>query len=202
MNKTKEKILQAAINLLETGNYQTMTSANIAAKAGISEGSIYRYFKGKKEIFASVLKFYEAKIPIYLFDSINNENSLEMNFKLLTTNFFKMFKENKFFYNVIYKGFSEVQEPEIKTILQHLLQTNLDEIVSIFEFEQDKGYYKFDDDTIQFFSMAIWGVAETLIKQYVVGSRKIITQKSINKLLNPFLKLIQNYKISEDKKND
>ena len=202
MNKTKEKILKAAINLLETGNYQTMTSANIAAKADISQGSIYRYFKGKKDIFASALKFYETKIPIYLFDSINNENSLEMNFKLLTTNFFKMFKENKLFYNVIYKGFSEVQDPEIKVILQRLLETNLSKITSLFEFEEHKGCYKFDKDTIQFFSMAIWGVAETLIKQYVVGSRKIITQKSIDKLLNPFLKLIQNYKISEDKKND
>ena len=202
MNKTKEKILQAAIDLLKTGNYQTMTSANMAAKADISEGSIYRYFKNKKDIFTSVLQFYETKIPIYLFKNINRENSLEINFKLLTTNFFKMFKENKSFYSVMYKGFSEVQDPEIKAILQRLLETNLSKITSLFEFEEHKGYYKFDKDTIQFFSMAIWGVAETLIKQYVVGSKKIITQQSIDKLLNPFLKLIQNYKISEDKKND
>ena len=64
-----ELIINSAIELLQTENYQNMKTATIAKGAGIAEGTIYRYFKNKKEIFEEVID-----ITSDFRDSITNGN--------------------------------------------------------------------------------------------------------------------------------
>ena len=72
---TKEKILEAALNLFcETGYYKTTTN-EIAKVAGISIGSLYSYFKDKDAIFLEILDRYNE-----LFNQAFNESAGDMNF--------------------------------------------------------------------------------------------------------------------------
>lgn len=51
----KNKIIEAALTLFnEKGYYQTVTT-DIAARAGVSVGILYRYFKDKKDILLAIL---------------------------------------------------------------------------------------------------------------------------------------------------
>ena len=52
----KKKILKALRNLLEERNFASITIAEIARTAGVTEGLIYKYFKDKRDILHQVLE--------------------------------------------------------------------------------------------------------------------------------------------------
>jgi AcrR family transcriptional regulator len=49
-----ERILDAAVRVLTSAGYGQMSTNRVAAEAGVSVGSLYRYFADKDEIFAEL----------------------------------------------------------------------------------------------------------------------------------------------------
>ena len=54
-DEIKEKIDAAALAVFAVRGYREAKITEIAARAGVSVGNIYRYYKGKDEIFAAIL---------------------------------------------------------------------------------------------------------------------------------------------------
>ncbi|HSC58549.1 MAG TPA: TetR/AcrR family transcriptional regulator [Gemmatimonadales bacterium] len=52
--ETRARLVRAALELFTTLGYRATTTALVAARAGIAEGTIYRHFGGKEELFAEV----------------------------------------------------------------------------------------------------------------------------------------------------
>jgi TetR/AcrR family fatty acid metabolism transcriptional regulator len=61
----RDKIIEAAIEVLSKGNYETMKTASVAAKAGIAEGTIYRYFENKRDLFIEVIREIGKRLEVY-----------------------------------------------------------------------------------------------------------------------------------------
>jgi len=55
LQEKEEKILQAAIKLFSQKGFRGATSKEIALEAGVAEGTIFKYFKTKKDILNSIL---------------------------------------------------------------------------------------------------------------------------------------------------
>jgi len=53
----QEKILEAAIKAFSINGYHNSTVATIAREAGIADGTMYLYFKGKEELLISAFTF-------------------------------------------------------------------------------------------------------------------------------------------------
>jgi TetR/AcrR family transcriptional regulator, repressor of fatR-cypB operon len=47
---TRQKLLRAALELFTTIGFRATTTPEIAARAGVAEGTIYRHFSGKEEL--------------------------------------------------------------------------------------------------------------------------------------------------------
>ncbi len=47
---TRERLLQAALELYTTTGYSRTTTPMLATQAGVAEGTIYRHFKGKEQL--------------------------------------------------------------------------------------------------------------------------------------------------------
>lgn len=56
MESTQERIIAAARRLFGENGFRGTTTAEIARSAGVAEGSIYRYFKDKKELFVACVE--------------------------------------------------------------------------------------------------------------------------------------------------
>lgn len=54
-DETQEKIIQATMNLIMEKGYGGTTTKDIAKQAGINECTIFRKFKGKKDIVLSAM---------------------------------------------------------------------------------------------------------------------------------------------------
>jgi len=52
------KIVNALIQLLETKNFDSITTSEIAKTAGVTEALIYKYFKDKRDLLHEVLREY------------------------------------------------------------------------------------------------------------------------------------------------
>lgn len=53
--KTKDKIIDVARSMIAEVGFHATTTAQLAKKAGISEGTIYRHFQSKDEILVTIL---------------------------------------------------------------------------------------------------------------------------------------------------
>lgn len=51
----EEEILEAAVKIFSDKGYSAATTSEIAREAGVAEGTIFRYFKTKKEILTKVM---------------------------------------------------------------------------------------------------------------------------------------------------
>jgi AcrR family transcriptional regulator len=56
--KTKERILDEALNLFSERGYDSVSMRDIAAKVGIKAASIYNHFTSKKDILKEIYTFY------------------------------------------------------------------------------------------------------------------------------------------------
>ncbi|MFD2639554.1 TetR/AcrR family transcriptional regulator [Piscibacillus salipiscarius] len=54
-NKTKEKIIQTAMELFIRQGYHATSISAVANEAGISKGLLYNYYKGKEELIATMV---------------------------------------------------------------------------------------------------------------------------------------------------
>lgn len=75
----EEEILEAAVKIFSEKGYSAATTSEIAKEAGIAEGTIFRYFKTKKDIL--------NKVMIKLTEILGE--------KLITTRLAKIFEDNK-----------------------------------------------------------------------------------------------------------
>ncbi len=53
---TRERLLAAAVELLEEGGYAAATVAAVSARAGVATGALYRHFPSKADLFAEVVR--------------------------------------------------------------------------------------------------------------------------------------------------
>ncbi len=59
---TREKILEAAIDLFSRKGYEAVSMQDIASAVGIRKSSIYSHFKGKDEILQHILSFFMSEL--------------------------------------------------------------------------------------------------------------------------------------------
>lgn len=67
----KEKIVSAAYNLFLEKGYFNMTTADIAKAAGLSTGTVYAYFKDKKDILITCLSKTSGEIKQQIIKELN-----------------------------------------------------------------------------------------------------------------------------------
>ena len=64
--ETRTRILDAAVSILNHTSYQGMTTAALAEEAGIAEGTLFRYFSTKKDIFVGMLEHTIESIDVII----------------------------------------------------------------------------------------------------------------------------------------
>jgi AcrR family transcriptional regulator len=53
---TRERLLQAAQELIEEGGYAAASVAQVAERAGVASGTLYRHFESKEDLFVEVFR--------------------------------------------------------------------------------------------------------------------------------------------------
>ncbi len=59
---TKEKLMRAAVEIVAEDGFAAATTAAIAARAGVAEGTLYRHFAGKDELMIAAYRQLKSDI--------------------------------------------------------------------------------------------------------------------------------------------
>lgn len=73
----RKKVLLAAIHLFAQQGFSATTTAQIAKEAGVSEGTIYKYFSSKKKLLSQLLLPMMEEIRDHFFTTLNPNLPLE-----------------------------------------------------------------------------------------------------------------------------
>jgi AcrR family transcriptional regulator len=73
--ETKQKIINAAVELFETNGYNATRIEDIAEKTGMTRGAVYWHFKNKDDLFVSIFELFEKRLDRLLDESKEKTNS-------------------------------------------------------------------------------------------------------------------------------
>jgi AcrR family transcriptional regulator len=68
---SKQKILEAALELFAYDGYHTTSISKVARKANVSKGLIYNYFESKEELLKSMLDRLLQQVDVFLTTATN-----------------------------------------------------------------------------------------------------------------------------------
>jgi AcrR family transcriptional regulator len=193
-DSTKDKIIYSALQILEQTNYQSMTTAAIAKRAKIAEGTIYRYFNSKKDILLAMLDEVNDFFVETFFKGIDNSASLMENFNKIGLNFFEKKNELVSLYKVIFKVFSEISDDDVKKKFSNIYERILKKIENLFSsYENPKPLDSQNIDSIPLPLIGayfLWGAGELLWKMDIVTDGKVLNQKLIETMLGSIISLV------------
>jgi AcrR family transcriptional regulator len=111
----KQQILDAALAVFSEKGFAAATTAEIAQTAGIAEGTIYNYFKSKRELFVTVIR--ELIIAVPLLDLIEKipKADIDVTFRQILQNRFNLIKSEPASRIPSLMG-EIVRDPELKTL--------------------------------------------------------------------------------------
>lgn len=103
MVDTKERIIKAARDLFEINGYGATTTKEIAAKAGVSEVTLFRHFETKRNLFVQTVhsSLHPYKLEEYLEKDVQYD--LEKDMHAIAKNMMKAYQNNLPLMKMVFK---------------------------------------------------------------------------------------------------
>ncbi len=131
----KQQILTAAIACFGRQGYHLTTMDDIAAEAGLSKGSLYWYFKGKKELFISLFRGIMGQFGVAWEAIIADANSSATEKILTTLSLFRgEFKDFASFFGVMMEAWAQtLHDEDVVELLGEFYQPYIQMMTQIIE---------------------------------------------------------------------
>ncbi len=127
-----EQVEKACITLMVQKGYGGASVSEMAKRAGVSKGYLYRFYKNKEELVQSLLTRHIDLILDHINNSLQQNNSLKEVISFLIHYLFKLGEENpdniKFVYVLIHDynfQFELKQQEDIKKVIQRVYHIGL-----------------------------------------------------------------------------
>lgn len=132
----REAILQAARVLFATKGYEETTIADIAKEAGIAVGTVYLYFRNKREVYTNVA----LDIESLLTDAFRDPELLQLPFRQLPKALVDtVFEVSRKYQDLMFLLQIDLQSSEESAKHKHSHQKITDALAAIFQNAIDRG---------------------------------------------------------------
>lgn len=123
----KKKVLTTALRLFANNGFHATTTAKIAKQAGVSEGTIYKYFSSKDDLLAKLIQPILAEIKDNFFSNLDDKHDLTTLIEFVVTDRINFIEVNFDFIRLI---FQEVLTGQLKDKSYHTFFTGNDGVLS------------------------------------------------------------------------
>ncbi len=185
-----DMIIEAVISVIQKENFRTMKTAEIAKRAGVAEGTLYRYFKNKKELFIEALKKVISKEIEIIYKGISEEKKIKENINILVNNFYEFKLKGQDYQNFINKAYAEIDDEDIKKILHVELENDLKRLRNILEWGVKKKEISLKSEYIDVITIGFRGMAEYFCKRYSGNDFGEELKKEVEKVGEVFYAMI------------
>lgn len=141
--KRREMIFDAAVSCFNERGYSSTKMEAIAAKANISKGGLYHYFKSKKELFLELFNYRVNKYFDQMKSFIKKDDSPEDRIRVFTKQALQIFRNNEEFYKFSIEFLSMgVHDPEIRKLMTDFFKNSVGTFREIIEEGIEKGVFR------------------------------------------------------------
>lgn len=189
--KRKKMIIRSAIKVFSQSNFRTAKVSDIAELAGITEPMVYRYFHTKKNLFIETLTVIGKKtIQMMNDESITVYNESLLSIEAMNKRYFDIVEKHKEEVKIFYQAISEMDDQEIKDVLQKIYQSFSEMYSSVITEGKIKGQIH---DTVdeEAWSWNMVGIIIHLSAFYLLGLYK---EHHADQMINQHIALIKSKK--------
>ena len=97
----RQKIIEALTRLMWTNDFHSVTTAEIAESAGVTEGLIYKYFKSKKDLLYQVLEDLFAQFNATILERIAGKSSAIEKLEVIICSSIEYYTANRVFARIL-----------------------------------------------------------------------------------------------------
>jgi AcrR family transcriptional regulator len=126
------KIVEALIGLLEQKEFNAITTAEIARKAGVTEALIYKYFKDKRDLLNQVLREYLEQYGVQLDHDLKGIKGALNKLRKLIWSHINVYARNKVFARILLVE-ARTNPDYYKSATYKLVKRYSDTVLSIIE---------------------------------------------------------------------
>jgi len=131
MSDKRADVMQAALEIIAEQGFHGAPMAEIAEKAGVAAGTIYRYFENKDVLITELHRELEAQISATLLKSYSMQSSLRERFLCLTRGLLRYFLKNPLHFRYMEQFFNS---PYGISLHRDRLSGSSDILMDIFQY--------------------------------------------------------------------
>lgn len=182
----QKKIMEVAITSFAEKGYSNTSTSEIAKKAGVAEGTIFKHYGTKENLLLSImvpfLKDFVPKMADDLFgELINDQCSFEDFLRALLTNRNAFLSENREIFQVFIKEIFYKEELR-NELLPHVLEFGSHRLVKVIEIFKQRGDIK-DIPNEVILKMLITVIGGMFISNFVLLNKHSISEKEIEEVV-------------------
>ncbi len=167
---SRESIIQAAIEVFSEKDFQIASISEIAQRVGIADGTIYKYFKSKEDLFFSIpiekTKEFCSQLELHLEGISGAFNKI----RKFVWYFLYFFKTNPQYGRILLLEM-RVNKSFVKTETYDFLKKSVSQIMDIIVEGQDEGVIRKDTD-IYILRHLILGILEHMVCRWLLKEEK------------------------------
>jgi AcrR family transcriptional regulator len=170
----RQKIIEALTQLMRTRDFHSVTTAEIAQRAGVTEGLIYKYFSSKKDLLYQVLDDLFARFNEAVLERIAGTPSAIQQLDIIISSSIEYYAANRVFARILLLEVRNSQDYFASEAYERV-KTYARRIRDIIDTGIAKGEIKSDIDP-QIFRNVILGAIEHACLGEIIFSRKLDAQ--------------------------
>ncbi len=175
-DKTRDKLLEATLQLISEKGYLGATTREIAAKAGVSELTLFRKFGKKEKLFEEMLESYTFLPRLRDLIEEVDEMPVKEGLNTIGTRFLKTLQERRPLAQIMLSEMSHYPQ-KVRRIYQQMIDNLAKTLKSYLEIRKDRGEVRpIDMDFVSYAFLRVLFMTfayESIIKEQKMSDEKI-----------------------------
>lgn len=185
----QREIVQAAIHIISRKGIQELTIRNLARDLGITEPAIYRHFRSKSDILATMLE-YLHRDTIAIFDQVQRGESALARLRDYFTRLFERLRDNPATAAVVFSDEAFMNDDRLAATVRALVELTIDNTTNLLTLAQENGEIRADVDEYDLSTMLAGGVRLLVRRWHMSGNNWDLVAQG-RSVIETFVKLVE-----------
>ena len=182
----QKKIIEVAITSFAEKGYSNTSTSEIAKKAGVAEGTIFKHYGTKENLLLSIMvpflkDFFPTMVDELIGELMNDKYSFEEFLRALVTNRSAFLSENREIFQVFIKEMFYKEELR-NELLPNVLEIGSNHLIKVIEVFKQRGEIK-DISNEVILKMLITVIGGMFISNFVLLNKHSISENEIEEVV-------------------
>ncbi len=154
-DERRAEIIQSSLELAAEVGIAKVSTQAIADRVGIAQGTVFRHFKTRNDIFRAVLKFVSDNVFKVLEAQMGSDKPADVKLQTFIKRHLAMVSKMKGIPRLIFSDRLHVEDPELKKIVQDIVTRLTDNIATLIQDGIEEGVFDPDANPEQMARMVV-----------------------------------------------